>query len=126
MLAESEIMCFLATTNAERAWEFYENTLGLKFLEELPFAIVFDANGTMLRIQKTESHTPLKTTSLGWKVTDIHEEIRALNAKGVRFERYARLPQDAAGVWTSPDGARVAWFKDPDGNVLSMTQWPQT
>lgn len=124
MLAGSEVMGFLATVNPERAKEFYETTLGLKFLEDTPFAIVFDANGIMLRIQKTREHTPLKTTSLGWKVTDIHEEINILNARGVQFERYEGLSQDDAGVWTTPDDARVAWFKDPDGNVLSMTQWP--
>lgn len=126
MLNKAEIMCFLTTTDAVRARDFYENVLGLKFLEDSPFAIVFVANGTMLRIQKTEKHTPLKTTSLGWKVDDIHREINALSAKGVQFERYERLQQDDAGIWTTTDGARVAWFKDPDGNTLSLTEWPGT
>jgi catechol 2,3-dioxygenase-like lactoylglutathione lyase family enzyme len=110
--------------NAEAAKDFYQNILGLRLVEDSPFALVFDANGTMLRIQKVQEHVPANHTSLGWKVRDIRPQINGFVNKGVRFERYDRLPQDEAGIWESPSGARVAWFRDPDGNTLSLTQWP--
>lgn len=103
----------------------YQNVLGLKLVEDSPFALVFDANGTMLRIQKVPELAPAKHTSLGREVRDIRGHIDALVKQGVRFERYDRLHQDEAGVWESPSGARVAWFRDPDGNTLSLTQWPR-
>jgi len=106
----------------EKANEFYQDTLGLSSVADTPFAIVFDANGTMLRIQKVEHLTPAEHTLLGWKVDDIRATIEELTAKGVRFERFDRLPQDELGIWTTPDGSRVAWFKDPDGNTLLLTQ----
>ncbi len=124
MLNTAEIMCFTATKNAERAKQFYQNVLGLTLIEDSPFALAFDANGTMLRIQKVQEHVPAKHTSLGWKVQDIHSQVNALIAKGVRFEHYDRLSQDPLGIWQSPSGAQVAWFCDPDGNTLSLTQWP--
>lgn len=124
MLANMDLMCFSATRNAEAAKEFYQQTLGLTLIEDSPFALAFDVNGIMLRIQKVQDHVPPKYTSLGWKVDDIEAQIQALSGRGVRFERYERLQQNAAGVWESPSGARVAWFLDPDGNTLSLTQWP--
>jgi len=124
MLNDAEIICFAATRNPEAAKAFYGQTLGLTLIEDSPFALAFDANGTMLRIQKVQEHTPTKHTTLGWKVTNIRRYIDALVRNGVRFERYERLPQDEAGIWESPSGALVAWFLDPDGNGLSLTEWP--
>jgi catechol 2,3-dioxygenase-like lactoylglutathione lyase family enzyme len=124
MLNSAEIICFAATKNPEAAKRFYEEVLGLPLIEDSPFALAFDANGTMLRIQKVQEHTPVRHTTLGWKVRDIRAHIDALVCKGVRFERYERLPQDESGVWESPSGALVAWFLDPDGNGLSLTEWP--
>lgn len=124
MLNNEELVCFAATKNPESAKRFYTDVLGLALLEDSPFALVFDANGTMLRIQKVQELTPAKHTSLGWKVNDIRARMQALMGKGVRFERYERLQQDEAGIWKSPSGALVAWFLDPDGNGLSLTQWP--
>jgi heme-degrading monooxygenase HmoA len=124
MLSKAEIMCFTATKNPEAAKNFYEGVLGLPLLEESPFALVFDANGTMLRIQKVQEHSPARHTSLGWKVGDIRAQVDALFRKGVSCERYERLSQDEAGIWESPSGALVAWFLDPDGNTLSLTEWP--
>lgn len=124
MLSNAQIICFAATKNAEAARRFYQDVLGLPIIEDSPFALAFDANGTMLRIQKVQEHTPAKHTCLGWQVSDIRSHIDALMHKGVRFERYARLPQDDLGIWASPSGALVAWFLDPDGNGLSLTQWP--
>jgi catechol 2,3-dioxygenase-like lactoylglutathione lyase family enzyme len=123
MLNSSEVIAFVATTNAEKARAFYEGKLGLTLVEDNPFALVFDAHGVMLRIQKVQSLNPAVHTTLGWNVSDIRETIAALVQKGVFFERYGRLSQDPAGIWASPSWAQVAWFKDPDGNVFSLTQF---
>jgi len=122
-MATSKIICFVATRNAASARKFYELTLGLKIVSDDPFAMVFDANGTMLRVQKVQELNPAKHTIAGWEVDDIGARIRELTSKGVCFERYPGLPQDDLGAWTTPSGAKVAWFKDPDGNTLSLTQF---
>lgn len=122
MLESSRLVCFAASARPEEARHFYERTLGLQFVEETPFALVFQANGTTLRIQKVREACPPPYTVLGWNVDNIQATLAELRIKGVRFERYEPLPQDDLGVWTTPEGARVAWFKDPDGNVLSITQ----
>ena len=124
MLNNARIVCFSATRNADAARRFYADVLGLSLTEDGPSALAFDANGVMLRIQKIADHVPLsKGTVLGWHVESIQNEIHDLLGKGVQFERYATLTQDGLGIWTSPSGAQVAWFRDPDGNVLSLTQW---
>lgn len=123
MLNASNLIAFVATTNAEHARAFYEGTLGLTLVEENPFALVFDANNVMLRVQKVQSLNPATHTTLGWNVSNIRGTITALIQKSVVFERYARLSQDELGIWLSPSGAQVAWFKDPDGNVLSLTEF---
>jgi catechol 2,3-dioxygenase-like lactoylglutathione lyase family enzyme len=116
---------FLATANAARARRFYEGVLGLRCIADEPHTLVFDAGGTMLRIQKVERVQAAPYTALGWAVADIREAVAALHAKGVRFERYDGLRQDEHGIWQTPSGARVAWFKDPDGHTLSLTEWPR-
>ena len=122
MLTNHAIMAFLATQSADRAREFYQSILGLELIADEPWALVFDAHGTMLRIQKVEHLKPHPFTSLGWTVPDITGIVRKLIGKGVEFVRYDFLPQDELGIWKSPSGARVAWFRDPDGNLLSLTQ----
>ena len=123
-LHDAHICAFTATTDAARARAFYEGVLGLHLVEDGPYALVFDHNGTMLRVQKVQAHTPPPFTALGWNVADIGAEVAALTGRGVRFERYGFLPQDEHGIWTTPDGARIAWFLDPDGNTLSLAQHP--
>jgi catechol 2,3-dioxygenase-like lactoylglutathione lyase family enzyme len=123
VLNKAEIIAFVATTKPERAQAFYEGVLGLRLLTDDPFALVFDANGVMLRVAKVQTLEPASHTVLGWIVKDIRSTIDGLTKKGVVFERYEWMPQDDMGVWTPPSGARVAWFKDPDGNVLSLTQF---
>ena len=125
MLSQSKIVAFAATSKPESAKSFYEQTLGLRLLTDDPFAVVFDANGVMLRVQKVQAHAPPNYTVLGWDVADIRAEIKELTGRGVRFERYEWLGQDESGVWTSPSGGKIAWFKDPDGNVLSLTQFDE-
>ena len=122
MLTTSPIMAFVATRDAERARAFYEGKLGLRFVSDEPYAIVFDANGTMLRVQKVRELTPHPFTALGWMVKDIGSVVRALAKRGVAFMRIELFEQDDDGVWTAPGGAKVAWFKDPDGNTLSLTE----
>lgn len=124
MLGDDEVVAFLATTQPERAKAFYSEVLGLKLAEDAGFAIVFSAGGTTLHIQKVKEFSPLPFTALGWKVADVKAAVEKLSKKGVRFERYRELTQDDAGIWTTPDGsAKVCWFKDPDGNTLSLTQY---
>ena len=123
MLTRSKLIGFAATANPAQAKEFYGDRLGLPLAEDGPFALVFDANGTMLRVQKVESVSPAPYTTLGWEVEDIRAAITELTARRVRFERFEGLAQDDLGIWTTPDGSRVAWFRDPDGNTLSLTEF---
>jgi catechol 2,3-dioxygenase-like lactoylglutathione lyase family enzyme len=122
MLADQRLVAFVATKQPERARAFYAETLGLRLVSDDPFAIVFDVGGTMLRVQKVEDFTPHPFTSAGWNVEDAAAIVDGLTARGVRFERFGFLEQDARGIWVAPGGARIAWFKDPDGNVLSVAQ----
>jgi len=123
MLGNCDIIAFVTTSNGSRARKFYEGTLGLRVVEDSPFAIEIDANGTMLRVAKAQKVTVAPYTVLGWKIADIKKSVSALAAKGVEFERYDGMGQDKLGIWKSPSGAQVAWFKDPDGNTLSLTQF---
>jgi catechol 2,3-dioxygenase-like lactoylglutathione lyase family enzyme len=113
---------FAATTDAKRARAFYEKVLGLKCVADDPFAIVFEVGALTLRIQKVAHKPKLEYTVLGWMVANIEEEIERLTSAGARFSRFEGLDQDKNGVWRSPSGAKVAWFSDPDGNTLSLTE----
>jgi len=123
MLGIAKLVAFGATTDAARAARFYGETLGLAIRSEDDFALVLDANGVELRLQKVPSLTPPGFTTLGWEVRDVEAVVAALAARGVPTERYPWLTQDPSGVWQAPSGARVAWFKDPDGNLLSVAQY---
>lgn len=115
---------FLATDHAVRSRTFYEEALGLEFVADEPAALVFRNGDRPLRIQKVDRFDPAAQTVLGWEVGDIGSAIDVLKNRGVEFARFEFLEQDDLGVWTSPSGARVAWFKDPCGNLLSLTQRP--
>ncbi|MSV28652.1 MAG: VOC family protein [Bryobacterales bacterium] len=122
-LGSHKIMAFVATRDSERAKTFYGDTLGLRLISDDPFAVVFDANGTMLRVTKVREFTPFNFTVLGWEVPDIAAAVRRLGEAGVQFERYGSfMKQDELGIWDAPGGGRIAWFKDPDGNTLSLAQ----
>lgn len=116
-----KIVAFLATTKPEASKKFFIELLQLKLVEETPFAIVFEHRGTTLRIQKAPQHTPAQHTALGFCVPDVQAEVKALHTRGVQFERFGGMDQDALGIWVAPGGTRVAWFKDPDGNLLSFS-----
>ena len=122
MLAHCDLIAFIATTQPEQARVFYSEVLGLPLMEDTPFALVFDAHGTMLRIQKVQTLIPAEHTVLGWHVVDVHEAVEMLLKRGIIFDRYPGLPQDEQGIWTTPDGNKIAWFTDPDGNTLSVTE----
>ena len=123
MLGSDELIGFVPTTNPVRARAFYEDVLGLDLVEETPYACVFQANGTMLRVTVVEELAPAPFTVLGWSVDDIAATIAELSQRGVSFERYTGVEQDELGIWHPPSGGQVAWFKDPDGNTLSLTQF---
>lgn len=122
MLGTTNIVAFVPTTDYAKARTFFEGVLGLRFVSLDDFALVLDANGIMLRVTKVPDHKPLPFTILGWQVTDIERAAAELGGRGVKFERYGFPGQDDAGIWTAPSGDKVAWFKDPDGNTLSLSQ----
>ena len=127
-LGKYNIIGFLTIVDVPRAKEFYRDKLGLRLLsEEPPFALVFDANGIMLRLGMGKERPPVPGTVLGWQVPDIVAAVRDLQEVGIHFERYNNvyMKQDELGVWTTPTGSKVAWFKDPDGNTLSISEHPE-
>ena len=126
MLKQSSLVCFIATADADRARAFYEGKLDLALTEDNGYALIFDANGTQLRVQRVETVAPHPYTALGWEVADLAATVRALAADGVAMARFPGLPLDADGIWDTPDGSRVAWFHDPDGNTLSLHQPPKS
>jgi catechol 2,3-dioxygenase-like lactoylglutathione lyase family enzyme len=122
-LGSSDLIAFVPTKEMSKARPFYERVLGLPLEGESPVACAFRANGVLLRLIVVEQLTPFPFTLLGWTVADISTTVAGLTARGVAFERFEGVDQDELGVWRSPGGAQVAWFKDPDGNTLSLTQF---
>jgi catechol 2,3-dioxygenase-like lactoylglutathione lyase family enzyme len=121
MLASSPVFAFVPTTDLPRAAEFYVGALGLEMLERTPYALVLDAAGTTIRVTLVEQLEPQPFTVLGWLVEGLDDKVAALVSAGVEPLRYQGMNQDEHGVWTAPDGPRVVWFRDPDGNTLSLT-----
>ena len=125
-LGKYNIIGFVTIVDVPRAKDFYQNTLGLRLiLEEPPFALVFEANGIMLRLGMAKELPPAHGTVLGWQVPEITATVKNLVQAGVRFVRYGGMDQEELGIWTSPTGAKIAWFKDPDGNTLSLSEHPE-
>jgi len=122
LLGSAKLMAFVATRDPARAKAFYGGVLGLSLVSEDGFAVVFDANGTLLRVQIVREVAPAQYTTLGWQVADIAQKVAELQQAGVKFENYSIPNQDRSGIWTAPGGARVAWFKDPEGYILSISQ----
>ena len=123
-LQEARIVAFVGVSDAARSRHFYKDVLGLNLLhEELPFALVFNVNGVMLRAQLVKEVQPPSYTTLGWNVEDIEATVRELRLAGVVFEQFVRVnDSNELNIWTAPGGARIAWLRDPDGNMLSISQ----
>jgi catechol 2,3-dioxygenase-like lactoylglutathione lyase family enzyme len=124
MLGSSDLIAFVPTRDPAKARQFYEQTLGLEFVSEDSFALVFNAYGTTIRIanvSQVKDFRPAPFTILGWRVMNASDTASDLAKKGVQLERFEGMDQDAQGIWESPSGSRVGWFKDPDGNILSIT-----
>ncbi len=122
MLADKELKAFVPTVMPDKAKTFYRDLLGLPLLSEDNYALEFDANGVLLRVTIVPELKPQGFTVLGWNVPDIYSVIKSLNRKGIFCEKYSFLDQDDLGIWAAPGGSKVAWFKDPDGNILSLTE----
>jgi catechol 2,3-dioxygenase-like lactoylglutathione lyase family enzyme len=123
LATSARVVTFLGTRNRAKAKSFYCETLGLKYVSEDPFALVLETDGKTLRISELKDFEPRRFTALGWVVTDIAGTVRALKEKGAAFQVYPGFGQDEDAIWTAPDkSARVAWFLDPDGNILSLTE----
>jgi catechol 2,3-dioxygenase-like lactoylglutathione lyase family enzyme len=122
MLSSEKLVAFVSTTNADRARAFFRDKLGLRLISEDGFALVFDSNGAPLRVALAKEVNPAPYTVLAWDVKDIRATVLELKKAGVTFEIFGFFKQDDLGIWTAPDGAQVAWFKDPDGNILGVAQ----
>jgi catechol 2,3-dioxygenase-like lactoylglutathione lyase family enzyme len=122
MLGSGKMVGFLLTKDYDKARAFFEGTLGLQFVSVDQYALVMKAGGSTIRIAKVPEHTPLPSTVLGWEVQDIHAAVSWLQGRGVTFEKYPFVQDRELGIWTAPSGDKVAWFKDPDGNVLNVSQ----
>ena len=123
-LRGAAVVAFVATTDLARAHAFYGGVLGLERIEETVYANAYDVGGTSLRVTRVDRVAPAPYTVLGWRVDDVRAAIAGLAAVGVEMRRFGGLEQDADGVWCAPGGARVAWFDDPDGNRLSVSEMP--
>lgn len=117
------LIAFIATARPDEARAFYREVLGLRFLEESDFSLVFLSGETMVRVQKVPEMTPGSDTALGWAVDSIEQRMAELAENGVVFERFGELAAGDDPVWVAPDGTKVAWFRDPDGNLLSLTEF---
>ena len=122
MLTSARMVGFVPTTDSKQARAFYEGKLGFQFVSDDQFALVMQAGDNMIRIAKAGKFTPAPFTVLGWEVMKIEDEVSALVARGVVFEKYPFVEDQATGIWVAPGGDKVAWFKDPDGNVLSLSE----
>jgi predicted enzyme related to lactoylglutathione lyase len=118
-----DLIAFVPSVDLTRAVDFYGSVIGLEHVETTPFAAVFRAGAVMLRVTKVEALTPQPFTILGWSVPDIRATIADFASRGAAFTRYDGVPQDSLGVWTTPGGDHIAWFRDPDSNTLSLTQF---
>jgi len=122
MLASSKLIGFVPTRDSQKARAFYQDRLGFEFVGDDQFALVMRAGESMIRIAKVGDFSPAPYTVLGWEVRDMEPVVRWLSARGVAFEKYPFVQDRELGIWTTPNGDKVAWFKDPDGNVLSVSQ----
>jgi catechol 2,3-dioxygenase-like lactoylglutathione lyase family enzyme len=125
MLTDMKLIGFLVTIDYDRAREFYEQKLGFEFVSVDQYALVMRTAKNMIRITKIKNFTPARNTVLGWEVENIEDEVRMLTQRGIEFENYPFIQDHELRIWTAPGGDKIAWFKDPDGNVLSLSTHQQ-
>jgi catechol 2,3-dioxygenase-like lactoylglutathione lyase family enzyme len=125
MVNDAKIMGFIPSSDLDRSRAFYEGKLALRVLSHDGFAVAFNAGGIMVRVTHVGTFTPQKFTVFGWQVNDVAAAVAALKGVGIEFQRYGMPGQDDQGIWTAPGGAKIAWFLDPDGNVLSLAQFAE-
>jgi catechol 2,3-dioxygenase-like lactoylglutathione lyase family enzyme len=121
MFPTSKLIGFLTTTDYARARAFYESKLAFTFVSQDQFALALRAGENMIRIIQSPTFHPAQATVLGWEVEDVPAAVQWLNERGIETEKFPWLPDQETGIWTAPNGDQVAWFKDPDGNVLSFS-----
>jgi len=121
MLSSEKLIAFVSTTNADHARAFFRDKLGLRLVSEDGFALVFDSGGAPLRVALAKEIKPAQYTVLGWDVKDLRATVLELKKAGIACEIFGFFKQDDLGIWTAPNGDQVAWFKDPDGNILSVS-----
>ena len=121
MLGQQKLVAFVAVTDYAKSRAFYEATLGLHFISQDNFALVMEGNGTRIRMARVSNHQPAPFTVLGWAVPNVEKMVEDLRSRGVQFERFGFMQKDGPPIWTAPGGDKVAWFKDPDGNILSLS-----
>jgi catechol 2,3-dioxygenase-like lactoylglutathione lyase family enzyme len=123
MLTRNRIMAFIPSTDLDRSRNFYQHTLGMRVLYQDDFAVALISDGVMIRVTQVGKFEPQKFTIFGWEVSDIERAVKKLKSKKIEFQHFGMPDQHESGIWTAPSGARVAWFNDPDGNNLSLTQF---
>jgi catechol 2,3-dioxygenase-like lactoylglutathione lyase family enzyme len=121
MLTDKKLVGFLTTTDYDKARDFYEGKLGFEFVSVNNFALAMRSGENMIRLTKAETFTPSHGAVLGWEVDDVHATVLWLKSRDIATEKYGFVPDQELGIWTAPTGDQVAWFKDPDGNVLSIS-----
>ena len=126
MLETSEAVAFLPSEDLDRSDRFFQDVLNLALVSRSPFASVFQVGDGTLRVTKVDDLRPQPFTVLGWLVTDLRAVVRELRDRDAAMLRYEGMDQDGDGIWTTPNGDLVAWFHDPDSNVLSLTQLVQS
>jgi catechol 2,3-dioxygenase-like lactoylglutathione lyase family enzyme len=120
-----QLVAFVPSSHLGRSHAFYSGVLGLERIEATPQANVYDANGTPLRVTLVPDHRPSPFTVLGWYVADVRSAVAELRERGLQFKTYDGFNQDADRIWTAPDGRKVAWFEDPEGNIISLSEQSQ-
>jgi catechol 2,3-dioxygenase-like lactoylglutathione lyase family enzyme len=123
MFESAKVTVFGSTANSDKSKAFYQNSLGLRFVHECPLVLVFESGNTLLRLSKVKETKP-DPSMMGWEVKDINGTVLELRERGISMEKMEKLAQNELGIWTSPMGTKVAWIKDPDGNLLSLSQAP--
>ena len=125
MLASSRLQTIVWTSRISAAEKFYSEVLGLPLKGKSHGALIYDVGGSDLRVSPVPETQPSAHTVLGFAVPNLRATVELLKERGVNLERIAGISHDSTGILTTPEGAKVAWFRDPDGNLLSAVQYAE-